>query len=325
VEPVITSFVDPAPISDKADEGETITLSLDFTDPGTLDVHTFTVDWGDGNGEVRVLPVGDRSLTADHSYTTGGIFTITVTLVDDDTGSDGFNTTAFVTGVGVLGGELQIVGTSEDDQITVNRQGNGLIRVHASFIPEPGGRTFNAADVNYLVAVLCEGDDHINIAGNITLSSLIDAGGGNDHVNGGGGSDIILGRDGDDHLNGGRGRDILIGGAGRDRLVGGPGEDLLIGGIFSASFDGGGEPLESFVDDQPALLDIQNIWNDSSSSIQDRKTDIEASDEFFSKLVDDGDSDKLAGGSDADWFLLFDGDRATDLKTKKGDLVSSDP
>jgi len=41
-------------------------------------------------------------------------------------------------------------------------------------------------------------------------------------------------------------------------------------------------------------------------------------------LLDDGDSDKLTGGSDDDWFLLFAGDRVTDLNTKKGDLVSSD-
>ncbi|MCH8829786.1 MAG: hypothetical protein IID45_09435, partial [Planctomycetes bacterium] len=81
--------------------------------------------------------------------------------------------------------------------------------------------------------------------------------------------------------------------------------------------------LKSFLDDEPALLAIQNIWNDSSRSAADRKTDIEALDDFFSKLVDDSDSDTLTGGSDDDWFLLFDGDRATDLKTKKGDLVSS--
>ena len=91
-----------------------------------------------------------------------------------------------------------------------------------------------------------------------------------------------------------------------------------------ASSDGNGTPLESFVNDQPTLLSLQNIWNDSSRSIKDRKIDIEASDEFFSKLVDDGDSDKLTGGSDDDWFLLFAGDRVTDLNTKKGDLVSSD-
>jgi YD repeat-containing protein len=85
----------------------------------------------------------------------------------------------------------------------VNRQGNGFLRVQASFVPEVDGRLFPAAGVDRIVAVLCEGHDLMTIAGNISLPSLIDAGGGNDHVNGGGGSsDVILGRGGDDHLNG---------------------------------------------------------------------------------------------------------------------------
>ena len=35
--------------SSTIDEGGTVTLSGEFTDPGTLDPHIVTIDWGDGS------------------------------------------------------------------------------------------------------------------------------------------------------------------------------------------------------------------------------------------------------------------------------------
>jgi Ca2+-binding RTX toxin-like protein len=58
-------------------------------------------------------------------------------------------------------------------------------------------------------------------------------------MSGGGGNDIIGGRDGDDRIEGGSGNDglwgddgndILMGGAGADHIEGGDGDDILIGG-----------------------------------------------------------------------------------------------
>ncbi len=327
VAPSITSYGDPAPPSSLGVEGQPVTLSLDFSDPGALDVHTVDINWGDGNIQSIVLATGDRSLTIDHTYAAGGIFSIDVTVSDDDLGSDSFGTTAFITGVGIqnVDGEnvLYIIGTAGDDDVSVNQQGNGMIRVHAGFIDDHGGRVFNLADVDRIVGYLSDGDDQMSIAGNITLPTLIDAGAGNDHVNGGGGSDVIFGRDGDDDLGGGGGLDILIGGRGQDRLVGGPDNDLLFAGIFSSTFDSDGNPLESFVNDEAALLAIQLIWNDENRSVSDRIGDIESLDDFFEKLVDDEIDEQLTGASGADWFLLFDGDRATDAKGKKSlDVVS---
>jgi hypothetical protein len=44
------------------DENGTATLNLRFTDPGVLDQHTFTINWGDGStNQVVKIPVGDRS------------------------------------------------------------------------------------------------------------------------------------------------------------------------------------------------------------------------------------------------------------------------
>lgn len=52
-----------------------------FTDPGTDDTHTFTIDWGDGTIEDKT------SLAGDHQYDTAGTFVVTFTVTDDDGGS----------------------------------------------------------------------------------------------------------------------------------------------------------------------------------------------------------------------------------------------
>jgi hypothetical protein len=63
---------------------------LEFTDPGGSDVHTVRVDYGDGTEvETFTLPVGDRAFALQHGYQqgSGGKYTVTVTVADDDLGS----------------------------------------------------------------------------------------------------------------------------------------------------------------------------------------------------------------------------------------------
>jgi PKD repeat protein len=64
--------------------GETVFLATTFTDVGTSDTHTATVDWGDGNVETGVVSqVVDGTVTGSHSYTEAGEYTVTVTVLDD--------------------------------------------------------------------------------------------------------------------------------------------------------------------------------------------------------------------------------------------------
>jgi PKD repeat protein len=58
----------------------TTTLDATFSDPGTADTHTAVVDWGDGVFE-QVTPV-----EGSHQYTSPGIYTVTVSVTDDDGG-----------------------------------------------------------------------------------------------------------------------------------------------------------------------------------------------------------------------------------------------
>lgn len=73
-------------------ENGTVTLSGSFVDPGPVDAHTITVNWGDGTSSVFALPVGQRTFSIAHQYlddgpspgngTASDAYTITVTVND---------------------------------------------------------------------------------------------------------------------------------------------------------------------------------------------------------------------------------------------------
>jgi len=93
--------------------GEEATVSAEFTDPGKDDTHELSkINWGDGTEST--FPSGGLSLTeldgsgtvsASHSYTTGGDYQVTVTVEDDDGGVD-TDDTVMITVVEPLLGEF---------------------------------------------------------------------------------------------------------------------------------------------------------------------------------------------------------------------------
>ncbi len=77
--------------------GNQVTVVGTFNDPGTLDTHVASIDWGDGENSAAAVtesPFGppgatsglDGSLTGSHVYTNGGTYTVAVTVEDDDFG-----------------------------------------------------------------------------------------------------------------------------------------------------------------------------------------------------------------------------------------------
>jgi len=97
-----------AGIDQTVDEGDTVVLDpATFNDLGTLDTHTATIDWGDGTaveaGTVTESPFGppgstagmDGTVAGSHVYALPatafagpyGDYTVTVTVIDDDSGS----------------------------------------------------------------------------------------------------------------------------------------------------------------------------------------------------------------------------------------------
>jgi len=67
--------------------------TIPFADPGMLDAHAVTVDYGDGTA-VATIPValGAREFTLEHLYEVSGNFAVSIGVADDDAGAgmDGF-------------------------------------------------------------------------------------------------------------------------------------------------------------------------------------------------------------------------------------------
>ena len=103
-------------------------------------------------------------------YADGGVYVIKVTINDGEGGVA--TTTSMITGVMLIDGVLQIVGTDDDDHVTINKVGKSKLRVHADFLP--GRKTFvdfRLSDVTRIDVWLCDGDDHYNGGGDCTSGS----------------------------------------------------------------------------------------------------------------------------------------------------------
>jgi hypothetical protein len=103
--------------------GTEVTVGTDFTDPGPLDTHYGTIDWGDGSVLAADLTEtgGSGSVSGIHTYTTPGAYTVQVSVADDDGG----------TGASILElvVEVEIDIKPGSDQKCFNNNGRGVIPV----------------------------------------------------------------------------------------------------------------------------------------------------------------------------------------------------
>lgn len=78
----ITAPVDPVKVN------MAITASGNFEDPGWLDTHTALWDWDDGSTSPGTVTESDGggSVSGSHTYTAPGIYTVQLTVTDDDGG-----------------------------------------------------------------------------------------------------------------------------------------------------------------------------------------------------------------------------------------------
>ena len=103
--PVITSMtgpVDPVPF------GVEIGVEGVFFDPNSLDVHSMSIDWGDGSVDPNATVVDMFSVN--HTYTETGVYRVTATITDDEGGSD-TEQYAYVVVYDPLGGFVTGAGT----------------------------------------------------------------------------------------------------------------------------------------------------------------------------------------------------------------------
>ncbi|MFL5340262.1 MAG: FG-GAP-like repeat-containing protein [Gemmataceae bacterium] len=107
VAPTVTAVT---PSATNINENDVLTLTVSFTDPGVVDDHTATVDWGDGSAQSTIaIPAADTtnySFTLSHQYlddnptgTSSDSNTVSVVVTDDDTGTGSGSTALTVNDV----------------------------------------------------------------------------------------------------------------------------------------------------------------------------------------------------------------------------------
>ncbi|MGD9127827.1 MAG: PKD domain-containing protein, partial [Planctomycetia bacterium] len=91
---ILTFTVNTPPVLDPVsnltgNEGQEVTLSATYSDPGYLDSYTAMVDWGDGSVTPAVVTpgTGGGTIEATHTYADNGVYAIQVTLLDAAGGS----------------------------------------------------------------------------------------------------------------------------------------------------------------------------------------------------------------------------------------------
>ena len=132
-------------------------ITVAFTDPGTADTHSVSVNWGDINPVEDFDPVISPAIIG-HTYSEAGVYTVTVTITDDDGGlatqlyqyiivfdpSEGF-----VTGGGWI---WSPAGAYEDDLDLEGKATFGFVSKYKKGATVPTGNTefmFHAGDFEF--------------------------------------------------------------------------------------------------------------------------------------------------------------------------------
>jgi hypothetical protein len=137
-----------------------IHASADFSDPGVLDTHAATWDWGDGSTSAGTVneTSGSGMVTGGHTYTNPGVYTVKLTVEDKD-GDRGVSTHQFVVvydpGIGFVTGGGWIdspPGAYAPDPSLTGKASFGFVSKYTKGAYEPDGSTqfqLKAGDLNF--------------------------------------------------------------------------------------------------------------------------------------------------------------------------------
>jgi PKD repeat protein len=179
----ITIPLDPVKI------GDPVSVSVSFTDPGTLDTHTAVWNWDDGLTSAGVVTGSNSSgsVSGTHSYSTPGIYTISVTVMDKDGGVGTSSASTYIViydpnGGFVTGGGWIIspAGASSAYPDATGKANFGFVSKYKKGATTPEGETefqfkagnlnFHSSSYDWLVVAgakaIYKGEGTINGAGN---------------------------------------------------------------------------------------------------------------------------------------------------------------
>jgi len=148
----ITAPLDPLIV------GTEISANATFTDPGTYDTHVAIWDWGDNTTSDGYIDETVGFVSGNHTYTTDGVYTIRLTVTDDDSGSDESifyyvvvydPEGGFVTGGGWINSPE---GAYAPDPTLTGKANLGFVSKYQQGQSTPSGNTqfnFKAGDLNF--------------------------------------------------------------------------------------------------------------------------------------------------------------------------------
>jgi Ca2+-binding RTX toxin-like protein len=212
-----------------------------------------------------------------------------------------------VTTLGVVDGDLVVVGTGGNDAFLFSQGTDGKLVV---WLNGATVGTFASAGVNRIVAHGLGGNDALVVSPGISLSAWLYGGTGNDLLVGGSGNNVLLGGSGNDLLIGGPGRDLLIGGSGADVLLAGSGQDILIAG--TTVYDSNPQALQAILAEWSSSRDfatrVAQLQGTMAGGLNG--TYVLTS----NTVIDDNAVDLLVAGPARDWlFMNFQGTGLHDI------------
>jgi PKD repeat protein len=151
---VINAPLDPVEL------GAEVSVTSDFSDPDAEDTHTAEWDWGDGTTSAGIVTETDGSggVTGSHIYVEAGVYTVTLTVTDDDGGSD-TDTFKFVVVYDPYGGFVtgggwidSPAGAYAPDPTLKGKATFGFVSKYKKGATTPTGNTeftFKAGDLNF--------------------------------------------------------------------------------------------------------------------------------------------------------------------------------
>ena len=141
-------------VGDSTEEGGTVNVAASFTDAGTNDTHTASVDWGDGT-DPEPVTIGDLG-SLSHAFVQDGDFTVTVTVTDDD-GAAGVATATNVVAnvlpsvvIDTLDGDIDEGGTAT---ATVSFTDPGVLDSHTATVDWGDGSGPQSVDADDLASL----------------------------------------------------------------------------------------------------------------------------------------------------------------------------
>jgi PKD repeat protein len=283
--------------------GQSLAFAGVFTDPGSADTHEVAWDFGDGT----VLPFQPSTtpgaLSVSHVFTVSGVYTVRLTVRDDDGAVVTAQHTVEITAAALQPDSQQpgktalvVGGTSGDDLILIHPTSDNRLEVVVNNVSlgafAPTGR---------LIVYAQAGNDNVQVAGSVAHAAWLYGDGGDDRLNGGAGANVLLGGAGDDQLSGGGGRELMIGGAGADRIVGNSGDDVLIGG--ATAHDANEAALWALMQEWTSAADYDIRLGRLRGTLPGGLNGSVVLDS--GTVLDDLAADLLTGTSGLDWFLVF--------------------